>query len=79
MNQVAQYGQIKIDQFSVNFNLTEKMQETVGKWLQAKRKEKGLNQTELAERARVSKNYISLLEAGKVSQPRLYQTSFDQI
>lgn len=51
MNQVAQYGQIKIDQFSVNFNLTEKMQETVGKWLQAKRKEKGLNQTELANRA----------------------------
>lgn len=49
------------------------MSETAGQTLKRIRLAQGYNQTELAERSRVSKNYISLLEADKVAQPRPYQ------
>lgn len=63
---------IRLFKTAVKFNFTV-MNDTPGEWLKKARLEKGLNQTELAERSRVSKNYISLLEAGRVAQPRLYQ------
>lgn len=45
------------NQFTIKCYMT-----TFGQWLTQKRESVGLNQTELANRARVSKNYISLLE-----------------
>ncbi len=84
MVQITAQSQIKldankfeVDKFSVKFNLTNLMNEDFGQWLTSQRKKRGLNQTELAELARVSKNYISLLEAGKVTQPRM--SSIDKI
>lgn len=46
------------------------MNETFGQWLERMRKAAGLNQTELAERARVTKATISLYEQDKIAQPR---------
>ena len=71
-------NKITIDDFQVKFNLTNLMsEETFGKWLLRQRKRCEFNQTELAKLARVSKNYISLLEADKIVQPRL--SSIDKI
>lgn len=47
------------------------MSETFGQWLKQKRKEKGMNQPELAEKARTTKATVSLLEKDKIVQPRL--------
>lgn len=49
------------------------MADNFGSWLQAKRKAVGLNQTELAERSRLSKTTISMYEANKIAQPRFTQ------
>lgn len=65
-------NKIRLGKFQVKSNFTY-MSETPGQALKRLRIAAGLNQTDLAERSRVSKNYISLLEADKVSQPRTYQ------
>lgn len=65
--------QVSLGKTPVKFNLTLFMSETSGQWLKRVRIERGYTQTELAERSRVSKNYVSLLEADKVTQPRLRQ------
>lgn len=79
MNTAISIRQVKFDtnkirlfKNSVKFNFTN-MSETAGQALRRVRIAKGYNQTELATRSRVSKNYISLLEADKIAQPRLYQ------
>lgn len=65
------HNKVRFDINTVKFNFT--MSESPGQTLKSVRITKGYNQTELATRSRVSKNYISLLEADRIMQPRLYQ------
>lgn len=49
------------------------MAETFGSWLRSKRTTVGMNQSELARQARVTKTTISMYEADKIVQPRFTQ------
>lgn len=49
------------------------MSESFGKWLIRQRKLLGLNQTEFAKRAQITKATLSLYEKDAVDQPRLRQ------
>lgn len=66
-------SKVQLNDFYVKLNLTNVMDETFGQWLRKQRKARSYSQDVLAERSRVSKTYISLLESDKVAQPRLYQ------
>lgn len=73
-------SQVKFDANKVQLNknlvkskFTRYMQETFGQWLARKRKDAQLNQTELAERSRVTKSTINLYEQDKIAQPRIKQ------
>lgn len=63
-------NKVQFDDFSVKLDLTI-MKESFGEWLKRRRKERGLNQPELARLAHTTKATISLLESDKISQPRL--------
>lgn len=67
-------NKIPLDKKAVKFHFTHfLMGETFGQWLERKRKAAGLNQTELAERSRVTKATISLYELDRINQPRRSQ------
>lgn len=66
-------NKVRFDVNHVKFNFTGSMENSFGKWLAEKRLEKGLNQTELAKRSRITKATISLYESDKIAQPRFYQ------
>lgn len=63
-------NKIEFNEKSVKLNFTEFMTESFGQWLERKRRAAGLNQTELAQRSRVTKATISLYERDGIDQPR---------
>jgi transcriptional regulator with XRE-family HTH domain len=79
MNPLLLQSQVKIDQNKNTFNyfpVKSKytgVTETFGQWLIRQRKLLGLNQTELAQRAGLTKATVSLYEKDAVDQPRFRQ------
>lgn len=63
-------NKVQLNTFSVKFNLIA-MSESFGSWLKLLRDKLGYSQQEVADRAKVTKSTISLLENDKIELPRL--------
>lgn len=79
MNLVAPNSQVRLDQNKSTFNYflvksnSTSVSESFGQWLIRQRKLLGLNQTDFAKRAQITKAALSLYEKDAVDQPRFKQ------